>query len=576
MLATPLSQSRFRTTSFVAACAYLLMLSGAVACGKDKSSSSTKEADGSVTTGGGTGGSSAKDGGTLAVSGLHLKLKDGELEGDMVGDARRFLKIPFAKPPTGELRWKAPVRNDPWKGVRHETDFVAGCPQLADQGAPASSNEDCLYLNVWSPEPAPDHAPVMVWIHGGGNFSGGTGIPVPTTMNTLWYDGQFFASKQGVVLVTIQYRLGPLGFFAHPSLGDESGPMGNQGLLDQRMALQWVQDNIAKFGGDPKNVTIFGESAGSADVCYHVASPGSRGLFHRAISESGGCTFGSVGAERTPDVVGPTMVAYGKALGCAEGKDQLACMRKVSVDDLLANSMQPMPGAGGSLAGGMWSFAAVIDGAKGFFPDAPRALFDRGEIAKVPYLLGSNNDEGTTFVIRATALTSADDYMADLKMRFGDKAGDVAAVYPPSDFGGDFNAARARVIGDSGVACSTHDTARRASKAGLKVFMYNFHMDWSIAASLLHAGHASEISHVFGAPYLPMPDPDSEMVGAAMNAYWARFAKAGDPNGKDAPATWPEFTQDADKRLELDPKWQVLDNFRTKECAFWRKYYGLE
>jgi para-nitrobenzyl esterase len=556
------------------ACALLLLLGSSTACGDDDAASPkpgddhkgdaavADDRDAAVVTG-------------PAVDGLLIKLKDGELQGDMAGGARRFLKIPFAKPPLGPLRWKAPVRNDPWQGVRHETEFALGCAQLADQGAPASANEDCLYLNVWSPEPAPDKAPVMVWIHGGGNFSGGAGIPIPTTQQ-LWYDGRVFAERHGIVLVTIQYRLGPLGFLAHPALADEGQPVGNQGLLDQRFALQWVRDNIAKFGGDPGKVTLFGESAGSADVCYHVASPGSRGLFHRAISQSGGCTIRSVGPERLIKDAAAQMTAFAEAAGCKAGKDQLSCLRDVPVEDLLANSMQPMPGAGEVSGGAKWSFAAVLDGPKGFLPDNLQALFDRGDIADVPYLLGSNNDEGATFVLRATPLTSQDEYMADLKERYGDAAPSVANAYPPSAFAGDYNLARARVIGDSGVVCSTHDTARRAAKAGRKVFMYNFNVPWAIAPDALHAGHAGEISHVFGTPYLAKPDPDSEQVAAGMNAYWARFAATGDPNASDAPAVWPQFKPDADKRLQLDPSWKVVDNFRTEECAFWRKYNGAE
>jgi para-nitrobenzyl esterase len=508
------------------------------------------------------------------MQGLRIKLADGELEGDMAGGARRFLAIPYAKPPLGALRWKAPVPNEPWSGVRHETSFVKSCPQLADQGAPASDNEDCLYLNVWTPEPAPARAPVMIWIHGGGNFSGGAGIPVPTT-DKLWYDGQFFASRQGVVLVSIQYRLGPLGFYAHPALAAEGSPAGNQGLLDQRLAFQWVKKNIARFGGDPDNVTLFGESAGSADVCYHVASPGSRGLFHRAVSQSGGCTVRSIAPEQAAAQIGSQMTAYAVAVGCPEGAEQLACLRQKPVSELLANAMQPMPGAGGGFDG-KWTFGAVVDGPDGFLPDTPQNLFDQGKIADVPYLLGSNHDEGTTFVLRAAGLTSEADYMADLVNRYGASAADIAALYPASAFGGDFNAARARVLGDAMVVCNTHDTARRAAKLGRKVFMYNFNVAWSIGAALLRAGHAAELSHVFGAPHLPAPDPESEKVGEHMNTYWAQFARSGDPNGPAAPAVWPAFSVEADKRLQLAPDWTVLENFRTKECAFWRKYYGAE
>jgi para-nitrobenzyl esterase len=575
MSAMAFSDSRIRLAPQRSACALVLILGCSVACGGDDAPAQPMTQPDASTADSGAGADASQADSGRAVDGLLVKLKDGEVQGDMDGAARLFRKIPFAKPPLGPLRWKAPVPNDAWQGVRHETEFAQGCAQLADQGAPASPNEDCLYLNVWSPEPAPDKAPVMLWIHGGGNFSGGAGIPIPTT-NQLWYDGHVFAERHGIVLVTIQYRLGPLGFFAHPALADESQPVGNQGLLDQRLALQWVRDNIAKFGGDPGKVTIFGESAGSADVCYHMASPGSRGLFHRAISESGGCTIRSVGPERAIQDIGAQMVAYAEAVGCKAGKDQLGCLRAAPIEDLLANGMQPMPGAGEVSGGAKWSFAAVLDGPKGFLPDTLQALFDRGEIADVPYLLGSNNDEGATFVIRATPLMNQDEYMADLTQRYGDAAASVAEAYPPSAFDGNFNLARARVIGDSGVVCSTHDTARRAAKAGRKVFMYNFNVPWSIAPDALHAGHAGEISHVFGTPWLPMPDAASERVGEGMNAYWARFAATGDPNGSGAPAQWPQFKVDDDKRLQLDADWKVVENFRNAECAFWRKYNGAE
>jgi para-nitrobenzyl esterase len=545
-------------------------LGHAVACSGDRPAITNRNAP--------DGGDTNADAGEPAPEpqdGLTVKVRAGEVQGDMAGDARRFLKIPYARPPLGDLRWKAPRPAEPWSGVLHETKFSESCAQLADQGAPASNNEDCLYLNVWAPATTPRKAPVMVWIHGGGNFSGGAGIPIPAVDNSLWYDGQFFASRHGVVLVTINYRLGPLGFFAHPDLAKEGEPTGNQGLLDQRLALEWVRDNISAFGGDPGNVTIFGESAGAADVCYHVVSPGSRGLFHRAASESGGCTLRSFGGESVASSVATNMVAYGNAVGCTDATGQLDCLRKASIEDLLANGMQPAPGAG-EVQRAEWSFAAVLDGKDGFLPDSPQTLFDKGAIAKVPYLLGSNNDEGTTFVFRGTPLMTEADYMADLVARYGDKAPDVAALYPPSRFDGDFNAARIRHVGDSGPICSTHDTARRAAKAGVPVYVYNFNVHWALAPDVLLSGHASEISHVFGTPYAPMPDPASQMVADAMNAYWSRFAETGDPNFSGAPGKWPAFTADADKRLELDPGWKELDDFHAEDCAFWRKYYGAE
>lgn len=515
------------------------------------------------------------------VPGPVVTISDGKVRGYIVGGSERFLKIPYAKPPVGDLRWKAPVKNDPWSGVLDETSFAKPCAQNASLQGAASLNEDCLYLNVWAPNPAKTKAPVMIWIHGGGNFAGSAGdkLPVPnldSSKQPLWYDGQFFAARHGVVLVSMNYRLGPLGFFSHPDLAAEKSPMGNQGLRDQRAVFQWVKDNIAAFGGDPGNVTIFGESAGSADVCYHVASPLSRGLFHRAISESGGCTV-SIGGGKDPLATDPALgvADFTKALGCAGAADQLACLRGKPIADIMANANQPNPSSG-TFGGPGPKFGVVVDGAGGYLPDQARTLFDQGDVAKVPYLLGSNNDEGMLFLLSATVPTTEAEYQAELSKRYGTFASDVAAMYPVSKFGGSYRNALGRVLGDAGLVCGTHDTARRAVKAGLPVFMYNFNVPWSLAPTVLLVSHASEMSHVFGNPWLPTPDPGSKAVSDAMNAFWAEFAASGDPNFSGAPATWPAFTPDAnddDERLQLDPTWEVVKSFRKAECAMWRTMY---
>jgi para-nitrobenzyl esterase len=270
------------------------------------------------------------DAGADAASGmepsdpLHIKLDDGELQGVAVNDeVRGFFGIPYAKPPVGALRWKAPQKNDSWSGVREAKEFGGRCAQPASMvpAAPRTENEDCLYLNVWTPSPAPKtKLPVMVWIHGGGNVNGSTSETVPFANMGLFYDGQYLA-KRGVLMVSMNYRLGVFGFFAHAGLEAE-GSVGNQGLRDQLLALEWVKKNIEKFGGDPGNVTIFGESAGSFNVCFQVASPKSRGLFHRAISQSGGCTT----LQTTKSQAEEQGAGLATTLGCT-GSDALSCIR---------------------------------------------------------------------------------------------------------------------------------------------------------------------------------------------------------------------------------------------------------
>src|SRR5215470_685354 len=516
------------------------------------------------------------------TSDLVVTLDDGRVQADLVGDTtkvRRFLKIPFAKPPIGDLRWKAPQRPDPWSDVRHETDFSAPCVQAPNLQNAGSTEEDCLYLNIWTPEPAPANAPVMFWMHGGGNMTGSAGdkLPVPgltPDQQPQFYDGQFFAAKQGVVLVSINYRVGVMGFYPDTRLAGEQSPVGNQGLLDQRFAMQWVHDNIARFGGDPGNVTIFGESAGSFDVCFHMAAPGSRGLFHKAIGESGGCTAGLRPAPTPSDAtVVAKLAAFTQALGCGGAADPLACLRGKPAAAVLA-----------AVTGDEDAFVPVIDGAGGTLPEEPEALFDRGDIAQVPYLLGSNTNEGRLFtyplLLAGTAPHDQPSYVASLTAFFGPLAGQVAAEYPASDYG-DVNAtgtsayfdALSDAFGDSGLVCGTHDTARRAAAAGLHVFMYNFNVPWSIAPTVLLASHAAEIGHVFDDPW--MPDAASQMVSDTMNGYWAHFARTGDPSFSAAPV-WPAFAPDAadhDVRLQLDPGFEVLHDFKKEKCEFWRSLY---
>ena len=484
-------------------------------------------------------------------SGTRLELADGDLQGVAMGGARHFFGIPFARPPLDDLRWQPPLPALPWSGTRDASTMSAACAQNDSITADYSENEDCLYLNVWTPEPAPTTPlPVMVWFHGGGNTAGSAADLVPLGIGGLFYDGQILAEQHDVIVVSINYRLGIFGFLSHPALAaaDKQYPFsGNQALLDQRLALKWVRDNIAPFGGDPGNVTIFGESAGSFDVCYHMAAPGSRGLFHRAISQSGGCTYHNStladGEARTDMLLGE--------VGCASAANALACLRSVPTADLLLHS------------GG---FGPTVDG--GVLPDQPRALFDRGAIAKVPYLLGSNADEGTLFALTGglPPLETPEQYLAALRAQWGDRADEIAALYPAADFDSPADA-YIRTMGDSGLVCGTFDTGRRAALAGIPVYLYNFARPIPIPAiSFLKATHGAEIAYVFGS--VSPPTSEDGVLATAMQRYWSRFAAAGDPN-LDGALLWPRWQDSTDLRLEFDAPIQQVSGFRRAQCELW-------
>jgi len=493
--------------------------------------------------------------------GTLIHLSDGDVQGSQNGMTRQFLGIPFATPPIGPLRWRPPAPVTPWQGVLQADTFSRPCAQLASIQAGASDNEDCLYLNVWTPDPAPARPrPVMVWFHGGGNEQGSASDAVPFPgVPGLFYDGQVLAQERDVVVVTINYRLNAFGFFAHAALAgeDPSYPYaGNQGLLDQRAALEWVRANVIAFGGNPKKVTIFGESAGSEDVCFHVASPGSHGLFRRGISESGGCTT----RQPTAAEGAAAAEAFTAAVGCGGAADELGCLRQLPASTLLAH--QPADGLG-----------PVVDG--GFLPDQPRTLFDTGHYARVPYLLGSNKDEGTLFFLGVPPVTTEAEYLAALQERYGPLADQVAAVYPASDFATPQDAL-VRAFGDSILVCSTYDTARRAAAGGARTYLYNFAREIPIPVLQsigLHAFHGSEIVYVFGS--ITPPTPDDAALGATMRDYWTRFARSGSPNLHGL-FTWPRYTLSGDRRINLDVDLGVLTGFRRRECEFWWSVYDAQ
>jgi para-nitrobenzyl esterase len=564
--------------SLARTCAYRLIFALStlsVACAEDPATLMLPGDGGAQSASPATGGQTSPDGGMGSRPILKegdktsVTIGDGLLDGVVEGQTHRFLGIPYAKPPLGDLRWKLPVKNDKWTGPRDATQFGKRCAQLnsATLMNPPSMDEDCLYLNVWSPQLTPAQPfPVMFWIHGGGNQNGSASEAVPYANTGLFYNGKSLA-EHGVVVVTFNYRLGAFGFFAHPEIAAESGgAAGNQGLYDQAAALTWVQENISKFGGDPKKVTIFGESAGSLDVCFHMTSLKTRNLFHGAISQSGGCTTKHKTLAEGQAEAGARLQT---ALACTNA----ACLRAKSVSDILnvpAGAMAPV-------------YNPIVEGANGFLSDQPRALFDSGNIAKVPYILGSNEDEGTLFTLAANPADEAA-LRAELMKSFpGVDLEPILAAYPQSSFmngaAPDYKARLARIVGDSRLVCSTSDSGYRASAAaaGLPgVWMYNFNMPVVIESLMLKLGatHGAELAQVFGTS--PAFTDAEKANSAHMQNYWTNFAKTGDPNGAGEPK-WEKFSEANDVRINFAPPMPTsVTKFRTAECALWRAGYARQ
>jgi para-nitrobenzyl esterase len=555
-----------------------------------------------------------------------VTIASGMVQGHPDGSVAAFLGIPYAKPPTGALRWAPPQKPDPWTTVLDAATFGKRCAQNANTTlqTTGSTDEDCLYLNVWTPNTAASKLPVMVWIHGGGNTGGSASDPLPFgDAGQFLYDGAHIAAN-GVVVVSLNYRLGIFGFFAHPGLAGEGSHAGNQGLWDQRFAMQWVQDNIAKFGGDPTNVTIFGESAGSLDVCMHVASPQTPPLFARAISESGGCTtrqptlaenqplvlavaaavgcLGNAGPEGgAPEAGAPSEAGAANDAGddgatgaeagtitdagvaAADAGDvtaSLACLRNLPAATLLATAAAQSTGPTAGSA-----IVPVVDG--DFFADQPRTLYQGGKIAKVPYILGSNNDEGNLFEYGATAVTDQTGLNAAIAAQFGDAGAAIEQEYPVSAFDGGmpnpYQAALTQVVGDSLLICSTYDSAILASNQGLPVWTYNFDQPLEFPHLVgpgpgevdLGATHGAELPYVFGTSPIFATNAGEATVSALMERYWTRFAAGGDPNG-GSDLSWPKFSAASNQRMQFNLQPSVLTDFHAPQCNFWIGLYEAQ
>lgn len=464
--------------------------------------------------------SALASGAALAQEPKPVKTVNGLVQGASEDGLTVYKGIPFAAPPVGDLRWRAPEPAANWDGVKQTKKF-APTPIQGSRNGPNMS-EDCLYLNVWTPARSPDEKlPVLVWIYGGGFAAGATSEPV--------YSGEKLA-KKGVVYVSIAYRVGDLGFFSHPELSAESPNKvsGNYGLLDMIAGLQWVQKNIAAFGGDPNKVTIFGESAGGIAVSMLCASPLAKGLFHGAISQSGG----SFGPPRLTTYPGENLKRLADAEKNGEtyaknaGVSSLAELRKLPPDKLPA----------GRGLGMSWP---IIDG--WVIPDDQYKLYEAGKYNDVPILVGYNSDEGGSFRPPQTS----DAYIESVKTRYGPHADKLIAAYPA---GGDPPPKTSRdLMRDAAFGWQTWAWARLQAKTG-KSRVYYYYFDQhpeGPGQGDKGAFHGADVAYVFGHlnPSNPQLRQDDHDISEAMVTYWTNFAKKGDPNGAGVPE-WPAFSDE--------------------------------
>jgi para-nitrobenzyl esterase len=470
-----------------------------------------------------------------------VRIESGLISGVEAEGVRSYKGIPFAAPPVADLRWKAPQPPASWEGVRKCDAFGPSCPQSPyPEGSlyrrpPEKQSEDCLYLNVWTGAKAGEKRPVMVWIHGGALTRGSGSNSV--------YDGTAFA-KRGVVLVTINYRLGPLGYMAHSELTAESPSRssGNYGVLDQIAALKWVRKNISAFGGDPDRVTIFGESAGSWSVNALVASPLAKGLFHRAIGQSGG-SFGPMThlTQDRPNL--PSAEKIGAAFAKAAGADSISALRKLPVEKIIAVFNEGSEGR-------RVRTSPNVDG--WVLPDEIRNIFAQGKHNDVPVIVGSNADEMTTLTTPAILPKTVEEYRKRVGAQYGEMIKEFDALYPVKSEA-DIKAAFLGSLRDVTFTLPMRTWARQTSKGRSKAYLYFFsRVPPNPNSKYLGAYHAAEIAYVFNNlnRQNDLLQGTDYKLSEVMMSYWVNFATTGDPNGKGLPR-WTPYEQNAEPYMDF-------------------------
>jgi para-nitrobenzyl esterase len=505
-----------------------------------------------------------------------VRTEGGFVRGQHSGEVDKFLGIPYAAAPVGELRWKPPVPPKPWDGVREATEAGSECTQLKTvrgQGRVVVGSEDCLYLNVYRPANTQrtELLPVLIFIHGGLNHreSGND------------YDPSEIVAKSKIIVVTLNYRLNVFGFLALPSLDREAGDpsSGNFGLLDQQAAMRWVQENIIAFGGNPHKVAAEGESAGGIDLCAHLTSPGSAGLFDKVILESMYCPAAS--HEEALATSAPVAVAA----GCTELRTAVACLRAKSAADILqaAEPLNPVVGGATAIPGKDSGFNASPNYGNRVLPVNPVDALTSGTWNWSSILLGSNHDEAALFVAPALARKgelpmSVEGYERVVGYQFGSFAQTVLNEYNLADYKSPFMAYADEVTDDSPLGCALSPLSRSLSNFA-PVYRYEFNdataptpfAGTPSSRLTLGAYHGSELQYLFKMIQLPGPQtPAQRALSEQMIRYWTNFVKTGDPNGPGL-LEWPRYDPSTHEILSFRPAGNTLiSNFdEDHHCTFW-------
>jgi para-nitrobenzyl esterase len=543
MRAIPIGQ-RVRTGLAAGAAATAVLIAAAACTSATTTPGASKSASSSA------GQSASTNPGTPLV----VATAGGTVRGKAVAATDEFLGIPYAAPPVGALRWQLPRPAAPWHGVRPATSYAPHCPQSSSTFGQASTSEDCLYLNVFTPATSKArNLPVMVWVHGGSLLTGESNDYNPAEL-----------VRHGVVVVTINYRLGALGFLADSALASRrGGPSGNYGLMDQQAALRWVQRNIRGFGGDPGDVTLFGESAGGLSTLAQLASPGARGLFQRAIVESGTYQL-TQQPLAAAEAAGKAFAAKAGCASTASAKNTAACLRGLPVSTILANE-NPV------------GYTPDVDGAVLIQPI--KTALARGQFNRVPVVIGTNHDEYRLFVAvyqffgqRVTA-ANYQSMIASTLVVSAAIAGKIAAQYPLSRYPSPPVALGA--VGTDAIFACHALTAEESLARYVPTYAYEFNDENAPELFLPPVGfpygaaHASELPYLFSQTTVARPVSFSaaqQWLAAAMKQDWTNLAKTGIP----APG-WPKFTSASQQMLSLVPPTpQVETNFAAQHhCAFW-------